>query len=343
MKLSQEQYSWLFSVYSMPNIVLPIFVGLAMNKVGANCVLLVTSFTSVIGCFILASGGYEKNFELLVLGRLLSGAAADNLFAVHAVLVAQWFADQELSLAYGVAFSAAMIAASVSGFIVPEYVEKHGMGDGIMLGCAVSVVSTVAAILLVLLNNYAKDQDADSERQELDQEDQMSVANLMQLDAAFWLMNIDNFLTYSVLLTQTAIGTPQLIQRFGFSPDASGKLIVLPYFVTIFAMPVIGRITDSYGNRQKIIILGGVLHVIGVIMQMTLPDCKTGCYIVVVPLFLFGIQYSIYMILQFGSLSYIVKPQQQGTAYGILTSLQDLGCSFLPYLLAMLHDNTLGW
>lgn len=103
-------------------------------------------------------------------------------------------------------------------------------------------------------------------------------------------MNIDNFITYSILFTQTAIGTRQLEDRFGFSPANSGKLIVLPYFVTIFAMPILGRISDIYGHRQKIVILGGILHVIGVLIQMMSPDCKTECITTaIVPLLLFGL------------------------------------------------------
>ena len=105
----------------------------------------------------------------------------------------------------------------------------------------------------------------------------------MKLDTAFWLMNLDNMMTFSVLFTQTAIGTPLLEKRFGFSSEMSAKIIVLPYLVTIVAMPILGRITDLYGSRQKIIIFGGVLHLIGVLMQMSLPDCQEACYIAVVP------------------------------------------------------------
>lgn len=74
----------------------------------------------------------------------------------------------------------------------------------------------------------------------------------------------------------------------------AAKLIVLPYLVTIFLMPILGRITDLYGNRQKIVILGGILHIIGVLIQMMLPDCKEQCAIAILPLFLFGLQYTVY-------------------------------------------------
>lgn len=139
------------------------------------------------------------------MGRFLGGAAGENLVAVHCVLIAQWFADQEVSLAYGLAFSLGMLVSTVSGFVVPDFVNTHGMGSGIMIGCFIMLLSTISSVCLVLLNRAAKSHDdelveveiRDSDQEE--EEEQPSITNMMKLDTAFWLMNLDNMLTYAVL------------------------------------------------------------------------------------------------------------------------------------------------
>lgn len=58
MRVTQAQYSMLYAVYSMPNIILPVFVGLIVSKCGADSVLLFMCALSVTGCLVVASGGY---------------------------------------------------------------------------------------------------------------------------------------------------------------------------------------------------------------------------------------------------------------------------------------------
>lgn len=94
-----------------------------------------------------------------MLGRFLGGAAADNLLAVHCVVVAHWFADKEISLAYGIAFSVAMMASTASGFVVVDFVNQHGMGHGLLLGAVISAVSAVSAACVVLLNKAVEGHD----------------------------------------------------------------------------------------------------------------------------------------------------------------------------------------
>lgn len=69
-KITQTKYSQLYSVYSLPNIVLPMFSGVLLTKIGYGNGLLLTSFIILIGQIIQAMGGYRTSFNLLLLGRL---------------------------------------------------------------------------------------------------------------------------------------------------------------------------------------------------------------------------------------------------------------------------------
>jgi MFS family permease len=51
-------YSLLYTVYSLPNMVLPIFGGIFLDKIGIRSGLLLFTFILTIGQFIFMIGGY---------------------------------------------------------------------------------------------------------------------------------------------------------------------------------------------------------------------------------------------------------------------------------------------
>jgi len=71
--ITSTQWSLLYTVYSLPNMVLPFFGGLMLDKVGmrAGLVLFTAVLTLGQGVFIL--GGYTKKFWLMLVGRVIFG------------------------------------------------------------------------------------------------------------------------------------------------------------------------------------------------------------------------------------------------------------------------------
>jgi hypothetical protein len=48
-KVSVTTYSYLYSVYSLPNIIIPLFGGFIVQKVGAGKGLIITTFLVFLG------------------------------------------------------------------------------------------------------------------------------------------------------------------------------------------------------------------------------------------------------------------------------------------------------
>lgn len=118
--VSVAQYSLLYSIYSFPNIVIPIFGGKLIDRYGKGKCLIVTTLLVFVGQTMQSFGAAGKSFHLLFLGRLIFGMGSETLFVVQAVYVNDWFKNQEISLAMGFASSFPNLLSFFSGIVVPK-------------------------------------------------------------------------------------------------------------------------------------------------------------------------------------------------------------------------------
>ena len=56
---------------------------------------------------------------------------------------------------------------------------------------------------------------------------------------------------------------------------------------------------------------------------------------------MFGFSLTIYYVLMYGSVSYLVRENQTGTAYGFITCFQNIGTTLMPPLVGYIHDSTI--
>lgn len=155
-------------------------------------------------------------------------------------------------------------------------------------------------------------------------------------------MSVDCLLTYSMTFTIVAVGTDLMQSKYKFPETETGVFVTLPYLICALCMIPVGIIADSYGGRQTIIIFGGVTSLATFLLFLSTPPTTTEnpspAFSTVLPWVLLGLNQSIYYVLQWGSPSYMVRPSQISTAYGLFSSLQNLGCTLMPPLIAYVHD-----
>lgn len=70
-----------------------------------------------------------------------------------------------------------------------------------------------------------------------------------EFELGFWLMVIDAAITYSIQFSLTALGQSMLIKDYGYDEAEAGELLMLPYIIVCFLMPVVGMCADSFGRR----------------------------------------------------------------------------------------------
>ena len=85
MGINAKQYNLLFSVFTVPDIVLSVFGGVLVDKViGIRSGLLLVAFVTFLGEAVFATGGFIDSYVVTVLGRVILGCLRTlHLFFWH--------------------------------------------------------------------------------------------------------------------------------------------------------------------------------------------------------------------------------------------------------------------
>merc|ERR1711871_1126327 len=118
-------------------------------------------------------------------------------------------------------------------------------------------------------------------------------------------------------------------QLYGWTDEEHGMFATVPYLICGILLAPLGAFVDRFGRRQTIIIIAGIAPVLSSLIFLALPSCHR-CYASTAPWYLLGFSLTVYYVLMFGSVSYLVRADQTGTAYGFITCFQNIGTTLVP-------------
>lgn len=87
MGLSTVQYNLLYSIYSLPNIVLPLIGGLIVDKMGVRVGTFVFSLILVVGQAIFMIGCTYENYPTMMAGRFVFGLGGECLVVSQSTVI----------------------------------------------------------------------------------------------------------------------------------------------------------------------------------------------------------------------------------------------------------------
>ena len=119
MHLTDLEYNSLYSVYSFPNIILPLVGGLVIDKMGVRVGTFVFTLIMIIGQSIFMLGATYETFWVMILGRFVFGMGGECLFVCQSTVISQWFKAKELALALGLNITVSRLGSSINGAITP--------------------------------------------------------------------------------------------------------------------------------------------------------------------------------------------------------------------------------
>lgn len=119
MLLSDLQYNSLYSIYSFPNVVLPLVGGLIIDKMGVRVGTFVFSSILILGQTIFMLGGYYEKYWLMMMGRFVFGLGGECLVVSQSTVISQWFKANEIALALGLNITASRLGSSVNSALTP--------------------------------------------------------------------------------------------------------------------------------------------------------------------------------------------------------------------------------
>lgn len=241
------QYNSLYSVYSAPNIVLPLIGGLMMDKFGLYTFFHVFTTLCVVGQLVFSIGAMKADYTTMMGGRFIFGLGGEAIDVALCVIFSIWFRGKELSLAYGI--SILSVATFLNGPVIQSLAEEYGVGQALMFGFYLTVFSLVCVTITAYIDRYAEEkQGAKSDSQE-DVTFQFSDLKIINTKP-FWLVTAGNVILFLIFNAFIPNSTGMLQTEFGFSQSQAASIYTIPYIVTIVLAPIMGYYVDRVGRRS---------------------------------------------------------------------------------------------
>ena len=142
-------FSMLYSLYSIPNIFLPLIGGVLILKLGNRFMYILCASFIVIGQLVFVLGVVEKNQNLALLGRLIFGLGGETINTTQSVLIFDWFPPNQITLAFGVSLSFARFSSVLNDYFSPKIATANDIGTALWIGFTLCVFSLIVTMFLV--------------------------------------------------------------------------------------------------------------------------------------------------------------------------------------------------
>ncbi len=84
-------FNLMYTLYAVPNVILPFFGGHLVDTMGVMQCLLVFSLLITAGQILFAVGLSLKSWPIIYLGRLVFGFGGESFTVANIALLAEWF------------------------------------------------------------------------------------------------------------------------------------------------------------------------------------------------------------------------------------------------------------
>lgn len=330
-----EYYGMMYSLTSMPNVLLPLCFGLAVDSAGPRMMVLFVNGCCVLGQAMFYFGVCHKVWWQIFLGRFFLGLSTDNMIMVKSILLYRWFKGREYAFALGVNISVSRLATVAVDVIAPDLALRHGLSVAVLSGLLLCGACALCSILIVVMDKYLGDRVGMREVCSEEDRKPLSVAKLQQLSRSFWLVSLLFCIMYAVIDCFSNVGTQFLIEEhFADLPvDAAqvqaGRALAVLFLTSACLAPPLGLLIDEIGYRTHFLILGMVVCFVTYLRIFT--ESPT------VSMVSLGFVYSCFASVLWACIALVVPPNILGVASGIVTCMENLSLCLVPIFLAGLE------
>jgi len=321
-----------FYYYAYTPMQLP--VGILMDRYGPRKLL-------VFACFICAFGTYLFAHHYLSIaqgGRFLVGLGSAFAFVGVLKLASLWLPPKRFAFIAGLATTLGMVGAMGGDIVLAVLVKDLGSKATLYLSAAVGLV-----LMICLWRMIPESQEKLSHGQSIQP---MTYKQLFTEVLALckkpqmWLIGFIGCLLYlSLSAFAEAWGFSYLVRAYGLSNAAAAANVSMVFLGWAVGGPIIGWLSDKFGNRRIPIILGAVLGGIIFSLIIYMPElAKPGLAVL---LFLFGVCSSAEIIV-FPIAREINTTALAGTAIAVTNLLVMLGGVFSQPLIGWFLDSLAG-
>jgi len=310
---SDKQIGLLQGIYSAPNVIMVLIGGLIVDRIGTRRALTLFASICLVGAVVTV---LSPQLPLMATGRLLFGLGAESLIVAVTTAVAKWFRGKELSFAFGINLMLARFGTLLAQ-TSPTWAKAAYAGWRMPLQIAVgfAVVSLIGAIVYWILEAYAERRCSLGEGST----DKVVFSDIFKFGVSYWYIVALCIVFYSAIFPFETFGIKFFMDAHGASRQLGGNLLGMLTLFTMFGTPLFGFFVDRIGKRALLMMFGSVL-LIPVYLMMGYTNIS-----LYVPMAMMGFAFALIPAVMWPSVAYIVGQEKLGTAYGLMTMIQNIG------------------
>lgn len=326
LRFSDENIGLLQAIYSFPNIFTVVIGGFIIDRIGLRKSLMIFGILCLLGPAITASSGL---LWVMAAGRLLFGMGAESLNVAVTAALARWFKGKELSFAFGINLTICRLG-SFAALNSPTWARAAYAywRWPFLIALGLSVFCVIGAIVYWIMEARAEKNFHLGEAST----DKVVFADLFKFGVSYWYIVALCVTFYSAIFPFQTFAVKFFIEAHGTSREFGGFLSSMLTLFAMIATPIFGLWVDRIGKRALLMMFGSLL-LIPVYLMMAYTHLN-----LYIPMALMGVAFSLIPAVMWPSVAYIVEQSKLGTAYGLMTMIQNIGLFGFNLMIGWAND-----
>ena len=324
---SDANIGLLNAIYSIPNVFMVLIGGFIIDRIGTRKATMLFGVLCFAGAVLTVASG---TLAVMAAGRLVFGLGAESLIVAVTTAIAKWFRGKELSFAFGMNLTIARLG-SFAALNAPTWAASAyaNWKWPLLISVGMATFCIIGPILYWILESNAE------RRYSLGGggTDKVVFADLFKFGVSYWYVVALCITFYSAIFPFQTFAVKFFIEAHGASREFGGFLSSM---LTLFAMigtPLFGLLVDRVGKRSLFMMYGSLLLVpVYLVMAYTRVP-------LIVPMAVMGVAFSLIPAVMWPSVAYIVDQSKLGTAYGLMTMIQNIGLAGFNLLIGWANDH----
>ncbi len=346
---SATAFGWLNASYSVAAVLTLLIGGIIIDRIGTKKALTFFAVLCLVGAALTAARG---NVALMITGRTVLGLGAESMIVAVTVALAKWFKGKELSFAFGINLTIARLA-SVAADNSPTWARRAFYPQGpagepswqnpLFIAVGAGVLALVCSLGYWLLETSAEGRYALGKGGSVDK---LEFSQMFAFDKSYWYVVGLCFTFYSAIFPFRTFAidlfTNKLLAAHGGASASeavhlsalqqAGTLNSLLPLSAMIATPLFGLLVDKVGKRALFMMFASLL-----LMRVYLLIAY-GHISLYLPVILMGIAFSLIPAVMWPAVAYIVDESRLGTAYALMTLIQQIGFFLLNLMIGKAND-----
>ena len=324
---SDSNIGLLQAIYSIPNVFMVLIGGYIVDRIGTRKAIFLFGSICLVGSIVTA---LSPALAVMASGRLIFGLGAESLIVAVTTATAKWFRGKELSFAFGINLMIARFGTWLAQNS-PTWANSaySNWRTPLLISVGFATFCVTGAIVYWIMEAYAE------KKFEVGQQgstDKVVFSDIFKFSLSYWYIVALCIVFYSAIFPFETFAIKFFIEALGTSRQLGGFLISILTAFTMFGTPVFGLFVDKLGKRALLMMLGSML-LIPVYLMMGYTHIS-----LYVPMAMMGIAFSLVPAVMWPSVAYIVDQSKLGTAYGLMTMIQNIGLAGFNLLIGWAND-----